>query len=107
MNSLPKVWALCPDCGVEEGKLHLDNCDQERCSKCGAQVLSKGRCENAESEPFFSIIGFHCERCDEYFPHIFIVSDEDWKRVCGGTYPLSCVLCKSCYDFIMRIRNKC
>ena len=96
---------ICSDCGVKEGDMHLENCDQEKCSKCAKQVLGWGKCVGAEPEPFFRTICFHCERCDEYMPKMFMVSKEEWKEVCGGTYPLTCVLCKSCFDFVKKIRR--
>lgn len=30
----------CGDCGVHVGEQHLDNCDIERCPRCGLQFIS-------------------------------------------------------------------
>ena len=30
----------CHDCGVEEGQIHHDGCDNERCPFCGMQLIS-------------------------------------------------------------------
>ena len=34
------VLTSCHDCGAEVGEYHLENCDTERCPKCGGQLLS-------------------------------------------------------------------
>ena len=95
----------CGDCAVEEGQLHWDGCDQERCSKCGKQVLAWGRCKDAKLEPFFHE-GFSCKRCGKFFPDLVMVSDEEWKFICGGTYDKRDILCKKCMDFIKKERGK-
>lgn len=33
---------VCHDCGAKYGEQHLPNCDEERCPKCGLQLLSCG-----------------------------------------------------------------
>ena len=101
-----KIWRSCPDCGVEESKLHLKHCDWERCSCCGKQVLAWGRCKGTKPEPFFNTIGYHCERCKEYMPKMKMVPKEKWKFICGGTYPLDCVLCITCMDKIEKWRER-
>ena len=38
----PEEYHMCWDCGTAPGKFHHMNCDQERCPKCGGQLLSCG-----------------------------------------------------------------
>lgn len=98
----------CHDCGCKEGELHnfFPNCDMERCTQCQGQLLSCG-CEPSENirEPYFERC-FCCERCGEKFPQMKMLSKEEWKYICGVTYPLDCVLCIKCMDFIKKMRDK-
>jgi hypothetical protein len=32
----------CPDCFVKEGGIHHPGCDQEKCPKCGNQMIGCG-----------------------------------------------------------------
>jgi hypothetical protein len=32
--------AVCHDCGVQEGELHILGCDMERCPFCGHQLIT-------------------------------------------------------------------
>jgi hypothetical protein len=42
-------WFRCPDCNVAPGGNHHANCEQEKCPKCGGQLISCA-CFDAESE---------------------------------------------------------
>lgn len=95
----------CGDCGVFEGQIHKEGCDQEVCPKCNGQLLSCGCSIKGEGrEPFFWK-GFQCARCGKNMPNLFMVSDEDWKNICGHTYELSDVLCLDCMKSIFNKRG--
>ena len=97
--------SFCGDCRVMEGEFHREGCDIERCSKCGKQVLAWGKCKGAKKEPFF-YGGFSCRRCGKFMPDLIMVSNDEWKFMCGGTYEKDCVLCEPCMKFIKERRGK-
>jgi len=98
----------CHDCGAKEGELHMDGCDMEKCPNCKGQLISCG-CEdkdiiNKPKEPYFGV-PFFCKYCGKIMPDMFQVSNEEWKRICGATFPLDCILCRKCFDKIKRLRE--
>lgn len=38
----PKVPAVCGDCGVAVGEVHVPGCARERCPRCHGQLISCG-----------------------------------------------------------------
>lgn len=99
----------CGDCGCEEGELHLVGCDHEICPICKKQLLS---CEkhnwsdfiDVEREPYFKDT-LTCIRCGKLFPNFIMVSEEQWKKICGCTYKIEDVLCPECMQFIILKRR--
>jgi hypothetical protein len=111
--------AICSDCGVREGELHKENCDMERCPKCKGQLLlcdcnfqgtsNDGKFLLIEGKPFkrepYILAPNICLKCGEVNPELFMVSKEEWKEVCGITFEFDSILCKSCFEFIKKLRG--
>jgi len=98
----------CPDCGVQEGQIHKDNCDQEICSFCGEQYWFC-LCEEEGNKrliriPFVATFdGWVCGICGEISPDEFCA--EDWFYVVPP--PLSHdILCYKCYEHLKQIFPK-
>ena len=72
---------LCPDCGVEEGQRHKED--------CAADVYGM---------PFVHYPPI-CLRCGKMNPEVFVVSDEEWEKYIQPNIREHFV-CKECYDFI-------
>ncbi len=98
----------CHDCGCKEGELHnyFPNCDMEICPECKGQLFICG-CnpfDKHSREPYFKEIS-NCLRCGKSSPDFKMVSKEEWKFICGISYPLDCILCKECMKFIKKKRD--
>lgn len=104
-------FSFCGDCGVGEGELHEEGCDHETCPVCGWQrLMCEHRGKNCDltgvkREPHIQNPVIAYARCGKLYPEFFMVRDEEWKEVCGLTYPTKSVLCKPCFDDVKRIRN--
>lgn len=121
--------AICGDCGVKEGQLHLPGCDMERCPFCGAQLIS---CDcvyeklgidcssgtrvyshgltNEQSQEWekllrakghipFIVYPNLCAKCGALWPAMFDVPDEEWERYIEPQMR-SEMLCEACYTQI-------
>ncbi len=95
---------LCGDCGVEEGQIHRDGCDMERCFLCGGQLIS---CDCDAGEKLENRVPYIawpnlCAYCGQLWPDFFSVSDEEWaKYIQLGERDK--MVCKPCYDKIKRM----
>lgn len=92
---------FCGDCGCKEGEIHEENCDMEICQTCGGQyfICDCPRLENEEREPFFERV-FCCKRCGLTMPELKMISNKEWKLICGSTYNEKDILCIECMNFI-------
>jgi len=101
----------CGDCGVEEGEIHLENCDHEICPYCNRQLLSCpihnwSNIKQEDREPFFSEFWSCCVRCGKITFDMVMVSNDMWKEICGKTYKEEDMLCPECMNFIVVLREK-
>jgi hypothetical protein len=118
--------AICHDCGVMEGQLHLPGCDMERCPFCGHQLISCGRVyeqlgidcspgtwayshgltdgQSREWERLLRAKGLVpfimypnlCVKCGTLWPEMFSVPDEEWEHYVEPRMRKE-MLCEACY----------
>lgn len=77
----------CPECNVEIGEFHLDDCGVDRCSKTGIQRLS---CHMGPDHTGCGGIAWTgswpgVEECHEYGFWAVFTPNEGWKTVPEGT----------------------
>lgn len=95
----------CHDCGVEEGGIHQEGCDMERCPKCGGQLISCGCYDGYDNLPFripHILIPVKCGLCGGQWGSQFKVPDEEWRK--HVIPPLQDKhLCRECYEELKKI----
>jgi len=97
----------CHDCGVEEGQIHMDGCDMERCPKCGGQLISCNCDHDFEEKDRIPYIKYPivCAKCGANWPDFFMVADEEWRKYIEPNKRRS-VICLSCYSEIKTLIDK-
>jgi hypothetical protein len=94
--------AVCHDCGVKEGHVHLPGCDMERCPFCGHQLIT---CEHSgmpsdilDDEGRIPFIEYPnlCAKCGTLWPEMFNVPDEEWAHYIEPEMRGQ-MLCQACY----------
>jgi hypothetical protein len=110
------VRAVCRECGVKEGELHVPGCFQERCPFCGGQLVScgcayeklgiDGDLTEAQGEAWdqlvkdkglipFIVYPNLCAKCGKLWPEMFMVPDAEWERYVepGMRHEMLCIAC--------------
>jgi len=98
----------CGDCGVEEGQIHKEFCDMERCSICGEQLISCDCDVDAKLKNRVPYIAWPnlCAYCGALWPDMFEVSNEEWAKYIQLDKQRSMV-CETCFDKIKWMIDKC
>ena len=107
-----KQQNVCIHCGVVEGEYHKKGCFLERCILCPTKYNLLVNCnhthkdfKNSDREPFFHTEN-RCIHCNKENPILPNVSKKQFKYVIGKTYKENDFLCKSCFNFIKKLRDK-
>lgn len=132
-----KRWTSwrCHDCGANEGELHLDGCDMERCPFCGGQLISCGccykklnidvsegtwayshgltgeQCEEwlvileAKGRIPYILVPVKCGLCGYQWPEAFRVADKTWRKYVIPELQNK-ALCLDCFEELRRIFPK-
>lgn len=94
----------CPDCGVEEGRLHEEGCDQERCTRCLRQRISCD-CPNhyiQERIPFVYVPVF-CNFCGNKMSFPFwMTTIQEWQLYVPMNL-LDSIICESCFNRLKKL----
>jgi len=93
--------AVCGDCGVKEGQLHIPGCDMECCASCGGQLIwceCPSSTSTKERVPFILYPNL-CAKCGTLWPEMFMVPDEEWERYIEPRMRGK-MLCEACYTQI-------
>jgi hypothetical protein len=98
----------CHDCGAQEGMVHEQGCDMERCPRCNMQAITcykhcvypsgKFRQSFLEGErvPYLTVPNM-CRMCGEAWPQGFAVDDDEWDKYVVPDLRYE-ILCHPCYD---------
>ena len=117
--SKPLRRAICHDCGVKEGQLHLPGRDMECCPFCGHQLIScdcayeklgidcshgltdeqirewEGLLHEKGRIPFIVYPNL-CAKCGALWPEMFHVPDDEWQRYVEPAMRGE-MLCETCF----------
>ena len=92
----------CRDCGVAQGKLHVEGCEYEDCPRCGGQWISCGCRERQVMRlPRVPFIWWPnlCALCGELNPEFFSVPATVWRHYVEP-YQREKIVCEPCWNWL-------